>query len=302
MDSQGLDCHRCGPILDIAAYGSVISVAIIEVILMLRLWAMYARNRLFGIFLVCVFVVGIGIALAIRKVEPPDNFKLVREAPQILTICKRSSPSELFFLYAIILVVETMTFGLLLLKVWQLSAVGVAPILKTMLKHGTQYYLVVFAALLLQVLGTVLQPLWQPMADSLPVVTIASISCSRLVLSLRGINAAPREATTIQDFQARPNYETQPVPLSVFRASRGSKAFVGTSTSTTSNTNTTEYERGTMHYGTYRDSYHPPIHEEDEDGDEMERSTSKDDDIGSPPRHPLGSSDNSHWRSGGHAI
>ncbi|KAG8809531.1 hypothetical protein FRC17_003399 [Serendipita sp. 399] len=160
-----------------------------------------------------------------------------------------------------------------------------------MLKHGTQYYLVVFAAILLQVLGTVLQPLWQPMADSLPVVAIASISCSRLVLSLRGINAAPREASTIQDFQARPNYESRPVALSVFKASRSSRAYIGTSTSTSSNT--IEYERGTMHYGPYRDSYHPPIHEEDEEDEEdMERSISKEEAGHSSrqsPRHaPLG--------------
>lgn len=55
-----------------------------------------------------------------------------------------------------------MTFGMLLWKVWQLSAVGVTPILKIMLKQlvhcasggifadhfhsGTQYYLIVFCA------------------------------------------------------------------------------------------------------------------------------------------------------------
>ncbi|PVG00196.1 hypothetical protein CPB86DRAFT_230554 [Serendipita vermifera] len=193
----------CGPILDLAAYGSVLSVAIVEIVLMLRLWALYARDKIFGCFLVVVFLVGIGIALAIRKVEPPDGFHLVHEAPQSLTICKRSSPSELFFLYAIVLVVETTTFSLLLWKVWKLSEVGVAPILGTMLKHGTHYYLVVFLALFVQVLGTVFQPLWQPMADALLVVPIASVACSRLILSLRGLYTVARQQTTTLDFHAR---------------------------------------------------------------------------------------------------
>lgn len=223
----------CGPILDIAAYGSVITVAVVEIVLMLRLWAMYSRGKIIGFFLIFVFLAGFGTALAIRSVEPPDSFKLVHEAPFALTICKRSSPSELFFLYSIVLLVETMTFGLLLWKVWQLSAVGIAPILKTMLRHGTQYYLVVFLALFLQVLGTILQPLWQPLADALPVVAIASVACNRLVLSLRGMYGAPKQMTTIQDFHARsvtgnPTNNTRPIRLSVLRSPGSSNVFAQT--------------------------------------------------------------------------
>jgi hypothetical protein len=118
---------------------------------MLRLWALYERDKVFGAFLSVVFLVGLGIALAIREIQPPDDFRLVHEgsvlpisetrhlirfeAPESLTICKRSSPSELFFLYAIVLFVETLTFGLLLRKVWQLSETGVAPIVRTMLRQ-----------------------------------------------------------------------------------------------------------------------------------------------------------------------
>lgn len=262
---ERLSALACGPILDIAAYGSVISVAVIEVVLMLRLWAMYARNKLFGAFLGFVFLTGIATALAIRKVQPPDDFKLVREAPQSLTICKRSSPSELFFLYAIILVVETMIFTLLLWKVWQLSAVGVAPILRTMLKHGTQYYLVVFVALFFQVLGTILQPLWQPMADSLLVVSVASVACSRLVLSLRGMYSTPQEVTTIQDFQANPPDPTsRPVRFSTLRSISGFK-FRDSTSLMTDTTTTADHERNAIPLRRYRDSVQPPIEEEDDD-------------------------------------
>lgn len=262
---ERLSALACGPILDIAAYGSVISVAVIEVVLMLRLWAMYARNKLFGAFLGFVFLTGIATALAIRKVQPPDDFKLVREAPQSLTICKRSSPSELFFLYAIILVVETMIFTLLLWKVWQLSAVGVAPILRTMLKHGTQYYLVVFVALFFQVLGTILQPLWQPMADSLLVVSVASVACSRLVLSLRGMYSTPQEVTTIQDFQANPPDPTsRTVRFSTLRSISGFK-FRDSTSLMTDTTTTADHERNAIPLRRYRDSVQPPIEEEDDD-------------------------------------
>lgn len=222
----------CGPVLDLAAYGSVVSVAVIEIVLMLRLWALYARSKIFGGFLIFVFLASLGTALAIRKVQPSDDFKLVHEPPPALTVCKRSSPSELFFLYAIVLLVETMTFGLLLWKVWQLSSVGVAPILKTMLKHGTQYYLIVFLALFFQVLGTILQVLWQPMADSLLVVAVASVACSRLILSLRGVYTTPKQVSTIQDFHARSGvtddhvHTSRPIPLSMLRSSASSKPFV----------------------------------------------------------------------------
>jgi hypothetical protein len=77
-------------------------------------------------------------------------------------------------------------------------------------------------ALFFQVTGTILQvvrltrstsqleprlisnvQLWQPMADSLLVVPIASVACNRLVLSLRGMYIAPEPLSTIQEFRAR---------------------------------------------------------------------------------------------------
>lgn len=263
-----LSVLACGHILDLAAYGSVVSIAVVEIVLLLRLWALYARNKIFGIFLIVVFLVGTGTALAIREVQPPDDFKLVHEPPISLTICKRSSPSELFFLYAIVLLVETMTFSLLLWKVWQLSAVGVAPILRTMLKHGTQYYLIVFLALFIQVLGTIVQPLFQPLADALPVVAIASVACSRLVLSLRGLYTAPRQNTTTQDFHARSGTTmgplSRPVPLSVLRSQRESKSYLQTLDMTP------DEERG-LPYNT--DTIPSPIMEEDGEHTDVDPST-----------------------------
>jgi len=195
---------------------------------------MYERSKILGGFLGLFFLVCFGTALAIREVQPPDDFRLVHEAPQALTVCKRSSPSELFFLYAIVLLAETTIFGLLLWKVWQLSAVGVTPFLKTMLKHGTQYYLIVFLALFFQVLGTILQVLWQPMADSLLVVAIASVACNRLVLSLRGMYIVPKQRSTIQEFRARSitahtssyTHTSRPIRLSVLRSPTSSQPFV----------------------------------------------------------------------------
>lgn len=134
-----------------------------------------------------------------------------------------------------------------------------------MLKHGTQYYLVVFVALFFQVLGTILQPLWQPMADSLLVVSVASVACSRLVLSLRGMYSTPQEVTTIQDFQANPPDPTsRTVRFSTLRSISGFK-FRDSTSLMTDTTTTADHERNAIPLRRYRDSVQPPIEEEDDD-------------------------------------
>ena len=70
-------------------------------------------------------------------------------APQVLMVCSRPSPSELFFLYVVLLLMDSTFFALLLWKVWQLSSDGVAPIIRVMLKQYVHFVPFVCANLLI---------------------------------------------------------------------------------------------------------------------------------------------------------
>jgi hypothetical protein len=120
-------------------------------------------------------------------------------------------------------------------------------------------------ALFLQVLGTILQPVshpvssWQDTHIRIVVATIsgcsacrdctsspvrnkqetdtrqiASVACSRLVLSLHGLYTTPRQNTTIQDFHARSGTlvpASRSIRLSVLRSHSGGKPLLNTSDS-----------------------------------------------------------------------
>lgn len=97
---------------------------------------------------------------------------------------------------------------------------------------------------------------------------IASVACSRLVLSLRGLYTAPRQNTTTQDFHARSGTTmgplSRPVPLSVLRSQRESKSYLQTLDMTP------DEERG-LPYNT--DTIPSPIMEEDGEHTDVDPST-----------------------------
>ncbi|KAG9055334.1 hypothetical protein FS842_002483 [Serendipita sp. 407] len=154
---------RCDRILGFTGWSSVelltyyepqINFAIVEIVLMLRVWALYERSRKIGIALSLLFVVGLSASFALRKSDP-GRIKFAPTFPDSLTVCSRSSPNEYFFLYGIGLIIETTIFVLLVKRAWP----HVAGPLKTPVVNALLTHLIVVAT---------------------------SIACNRLILSFRG--------------------------------------------------------------------------------------------------------------------
>jgi hypothetical protein len=113
---------------DHAYHKTQINFATVELMLMLRIWVLYARSKRIGALMAVAFLVTIGAGLALRKVQPRmvTSDVVIREssssleltsahdfaAPLTVTICKRSPPSEYFwgYLFGIALEVHFIPF------------------------------------------------------------------------------------------------------------------------------------------------------------------------------------------------
>lgn len=196
-------------ILPFTGWSSVINFAVVEIVLMLRVWALYDRSRWVIVFFGFLFVGGLSGSFALRKVRP-EGVDLAEPPPISLTRCVRSGPDEYFFLYTIGLIIETTIFIFLVSKAWT-HAVGPhkTPMITVLLRQGAIYYAVVLLTLTVVIISTVVQPMFAPVADSNLIVAITSIACNRLILSLRGVYFKQRSdftsANTAVDVPMSPN-------------------------------------------------------------------------------------------------
>ncbi|TDL18500.1 hypothetical protein BD410DRAFT_900816 [Rickenella mellea] len=177
----------------------------IELLLMLRVWALYKRDRRMLYILVALYIaevtantVILGMALpGLTSVAPlrtlfPPGFPL--------SGCLPTSVPKFFFSYWIpTLVFEGILFILMFINFVRLAREHTPmPLLKRFFRDGTVYYAVIFAALLVQVL------LYELVNSALSEVAIGwqltmfSIMGSRLVLNLRAASVGPADNETVE--------------------------------------------------------------------------------------------------------
>ncbi|PVG03714.1 hypothetical protein CPB86DRAFT_722523 [Serendipita vermifera] len=163
-----------------------VSVAVVDVLLMLRVWALYNGSRKVMWYLIAIFFIGFPAAIAIRQVPPIPSIPLVTAAPKTVTICKRSPPSELFSLYTMALAIETVIFAMVIYKAWGQQFKQSTPILTVLVRDGALYYAAITAVLAFMIAATMIPILYQAIADANLNVPLSSLACNRLILSLRG--------------------------------------------------------------------------------------------------------------------
>ncbi|KAG8808048.1 hypothetical protein FRC17_004154 [Serendipita sp. 399] len=119
-----------------------------------------------GIALSVLFVIGLSASLALRR-KDPGRLRFATEFPDSLTVCRRSSPNEYFFLYGIALILETTIFVLLVIKAWP-HARGrfQTPVVSALLTQGTAYYIAVLLTLIIVIISTFVSKMFRPIADS----------------------------------------------------------------------------------------------------------------------------------------
>ncbi|KIM25631.1 hypothetical protein M408DRAFT_331011 [Serendipita vermifera MAFF 305830] len=177
----------CKVAIQFTAWTGLVSVAIVDILLMLRVWALYNGSRFVKWFLIGVFVVGFPAAIGVRQAPPVAGIPLVTPAPLSLTVCRRSPPSELFSLFTMATVIDTIIFGMVIYRAGGQRFRSQTPMLAVLVRDGALYYAAITAVLLFMIAATFIPLLYQPVADANLNVPLSALACSRLILSLRGV-------------------------------------------------------------------------------------------------------------------
>jgi len=178
------------------AWSGILSSAAVEVILMLRVWALYSRNRAVLIFFSIVAVTGTVGALLILQVKPePVPAFLAPVAPSQMTTCAHGNPVQHPLLFTLLACVEICIFSMLVKKA-AFAVTGprrAAPILTVLVKDGAMYFVFVFLSLILAGISPFIRYLAQPVMDSEFTVGFSAAACVRLIFSLRGAQLHDQE-------------------------------------------------------------------------------------------------------------
>ncbi|KAG8752186.1 hypothetical protein FRC14_007267 [Serendipita sp. 396] len=175
-------------LLSATGFAGVINVAVVEVILLLRVWVIYSRKRWIGIMLWSFFAVGLALALVVKYLQPHTNLPFVKPPSYDNNRCTKVAAGEMFFIYGIVCLSESVFFSMLVYKAYQTSkGASRTPILKALILQGTMYYFVVLIILAITMFAPFSEELYFPIANALIIVPITSVACNRLILSLRGM-------------------------------------------------------------------------------------------------------------------
>ncbi|TDL18504.1 hypothetical protein BD410DRAFT_793209 [Rickenella mellea] len=189
----------------------------VELLLMLRVWALYKRDRRVLYFLVALYIaevtantVILGMSLPGIKSVPPLRGLFPPDFP--LSGCFPIKVPKFFFSYWIpTLIFESVLFILMTLNFVRLARGNKPmPLLTLFFRDGTVYYAVIFAALLIQVL------LYELVNSALAQVAIGwqltmfSIMGARLVLNLRAASVGRSDYETVEmiKFEKRSHLKT----------------------------------------------------------------------------------------------
>ncbi|TDL18509.1 hypothetical protein BD410DRAFT_497259 [Rickenella mellea] len=177
----------------------------VELLLMLRVWALYKRDRRVLCLLVAIYLaevtantVILGMSLPGIKSVPPLHGLFPPDFP--LSGCLPTTVPKFFFSYWIpTLIFESILFILMCINFVRLAWENQPmPLLTLFFRDGTLYYAVIFAALLIQTL------LYELVNSALAQVAIGwqltmfSIMGSRLVLNLRAASDARSNPETLE--------------------------------------------------------------------------------------------------------
>ncbi|PVG01412.1 hypothetical protein CPB86DRAFT_664935, partial [Serendipita vermifera] len=174
--------HRCKfALLSATGFMGVINVAVVEIVLLLRLWVLYSKKLWVGIMLWSLSITALALALVIKYLQPHvPTYGNNR--------CSKVASGEMFFIYGVVCIVETVFFTMLVIKAIISTKNSMhTPILTALLKQGSLYYFVVLLILAVTMLAPFSYGLYFPVANALPIVSITSVACNRLILSLRGM-------------------------------------------------------------------------------------------------------------------
>ncbi|TFK35022.1 hypothetical protein BDQ12DRAFT_326505 [Crucibulum laeve] len=148
-----LSTDRCVILFRVTGWMIIIGIVIAEIILVLRVWAVYERSRKIGIFLIlfsiaCVIVAAVGFV----KFHGSQTFTAMDSfAPNVPGCYPDGGTNIVYVDFIVLLVFETVTLGMTVIKAVQHFRQGTSSFVYTFFQDGIMYYAVLQAISLVNV-------------------------------------------------------------------------------------------------------------------------------------------------------
>jgi len=155
----------------------------------MRVWVLYNLSRTFGLVTAAVSLFFIIAALTLRAYQPHLPLPFVEKPPLSLTTCPHVEP-QLYFLEAVLgLVAQMATFVFHLRKIWKDPETLLrAYTSRVFLIHVIIYIGIIGTMLSLNLMSSMVSQLYVPITESNVVLSISSLTCSQLILSLKRVS------------------------------------------------------------------------------------------------------------------
>ncbi|RPD64779.1 hypothetical protein L227DRAFT_591105 [Lentinus tigrinus ALCF2SS1-6] len=191
--APGLSVQRCSKLIHGNFLATILAIAVIQAIIVLRICLVYARNRLVQSLVVGSFVVCSIITVTLFGTLWHDLDPIAIDVPGLkINSCTTPPSREIWKLYVPNLVLHTILYLATTVPVLKLRAIGKqSQLLNRLARDGGIFYFVVFASALFSTLGALSSDMYisVPAIYSDLLLALSAASISRLMLGIRSLAA-----------------------------------------------------------------------------------------------------------------
>jgi len=185
---------------DFFTFATVANVTTVEAMVLLRVWALYNKDKRVLAGLLSLYTVSLVTTLVVLSVGITASSDITSPAPTIAG-CLRVLPSYFTSVFFASLVDQTVFFAMTFMKAYHsVKSEAKTPILSALVRDGSILYLMSLWSMTFMVAGTFIVPLKAAAYASLFINVAFGVMGSRLTLSIRAMNISPRNPTSIFSF------------------------------------------------------------------------------------------------------
>ncbi|KAH7345581.1 hypothetical protein B0J17DRAFT_640425 [Rhizoctonia solani] len=175
----------CKNIVLAYSYASIMVSINIATVVILRCWALYDRKPWVLKFLISLLILMVVPCAFVVKKQADDNLYPVNTLPEILPGCIVVYTPNAWIPYVFALVFESIVFSVMLYRTYIITRdYGNTPLIRRLTIDGTLYYVFAIMALIFCLSASTTSSIRAPVISSGLLVSILSVMCSRMILSL----------------------------------------------------------------------------------------------------------------------
>lgn len=185
--SRRISAEMCKTLWDIAGWMFLWGIGVAELILIVRTWAIWDRDKRIGLGLLASFC-GLWVASSyfLNEFLRSQKFTTERSIDPSLTGClPLESGSVLYVVYVLFMVFETVIFGLTISKMTHTARRTTSPLVWSLYRDGILFYIYLLAASIVNVVVLLTTPHEFANLTSSIQRALHSVLSTRLLLNLR---------------------------------------------------------------------------------------------------------------------